>query len=109
MANVLSPQPAVPLTGSFAIYYTVPGSTTFTVTCIHIVNVTGAEQAVWVCIVPSAGSPAEGNALLWQFTIPARGFIEFGAGDEWEENSTLRAKVSTAAGVTLKLAGIETT
>lgn len=109
MANTLKAVAALELTGTFQTVYTVPAVTKFTCAIIHIANTTSSAKTVQVCIVPSAGSPTAANALLWDFSIAANDFIEFGKGDIWLADATLQAKASASSAVVLKLAGIETT
>ena len=107
MTNTLRPVGVTAVSdGSFTTVYTVPGSTTFTASMLHVCNTTVAVVTVRVCLVPPAGSPGTDNAILWDFSIAANDVLELLKGDIWAEGSTLQAKASSA-GVSLKLAGIE--
>lgn len=106
MANALKSVPAVALGVGFTTIYTVPALTDFTVAVIHLCETTGFIVGLHVCVVPAAGSPTNGNALLWNFGISAFGVLELARGQIWLAGDTLQAKGS---GATLHLSGIETT
>lgn len=106
--NVLKALAVTPLTASFTTIYTVPAVTLFTVGMLHLSNVTNSAVTVRLCVVPNAGSPTVGNAILWDFQIAPNDVVELLKGDQWPAQSTLQALGSTLNAVTLKLAGVET-
>lgn len=108
MGNVLKTVDVAQLTGSFATIYTVPGATQFTVTMLHLVNTSGVVVTVRICLVPSAGSPTQSNALFWDFSLAANDVLEVLKGDIWAAGSTLQALAGTTAVINIKLSGIET-
>jgi hypothetical protein len=109
MANTLKPVAVAELTAAFTTLYTVPGATKFTVGQLHLVNASPSAKTVRVCVVPSAGSPLQSNAILWDFSIAANDFIELAKGDIWDTGVTLQALASAGTSVNVKLAGVETT
>lgn len=88
--------------------YTVPASTTFTVTMCHIANTTNAAKTIQLHLVPPAGAAAQANALLYDFSVPANDYVELLKGDIWATGVSLQAKASAANCLNIKLAGIET-
>lgn len=112
MGNVQTPVNIVSLPqGSFASpnpLYTVPGSTTFTVAMLHLVNTNATQATVNVCVVPSAGTAGISNAILWNFPLAPNDVLEIMKGDFWNAGTTLQAYASQT-GVNLKLSGIQTT
>lgn len=57
-------------TGAVATHYTAPGSTKCRVTEIWICNNSGASRTVRMHLVPSGGSAATSNALMYDFAVP---------------------------------------
>ena len=108
MANSLKCVNIVQLGTSFSTIYTVPGSTNFTVSMLHLVN-TGSASTVDVCVVPSGGTAQQSNAIMWQQTITINDVLEILKGDIWNTGTTLQARAQTGSAINLKLAGIETT
>lgn len=102
MANTLKDLGSVAITTSFATAYTVPGATKFVNGVLHIANSTQNPILVRVC----KNGDLAANALLWDFSVPANDFIEFGRGLILSAAETLRVKAD-AAGLTLTGAGIE--
>lgn len=94
------------LTNTFQSLHAVGFGWTHTVKSIHAVNVTAGAVTLSICVCKSGASPSAANALLWQYSIPANDFIEFG------ENVILTAcEIKAAAsqnnGITLFLSGVE--
>ena len=109
MADELRGVPVVALTASFETIYEVPADTKFVVGLIHLCNTIGSSVLVRACLVPAAGSPAEGNALAWDYgvsEVPGSGILELGRGMIWNAGDTLQA---LGDGVSLQLSGIERT
>lgn len=106
MANTLKSIPVVALGAGFSTIYTVPALTSFTVAVVHLCETSGATVAVYVCLVPAAGSPTSANGLLWNFGVAANGVLELARGQIWLPGDMLQAK---GLGTTLHLSGIETT
>ncbi len=112
MANTQKSVPVTQLTTSMSTLYTLPSSTNFTVTMLHICNVTGSAATVRLCLVPNGGSPTAANAILWDFSIAANDVQELLKGDIWIDGAgpaTIQAQASANTSINIKLAGIETT
>lgn len=77
------------------------------VTMLHLVNCTAAPITVQVCVVPSGGTPAQANALMWDFSLPANDLIEIGDGLLMAPGSSLQALASAGASVNLTFSGLE--
>lgn len=88
--------------------YTVPALTQFTVGVISIANTTNAAKTIRLYRVPSAGAAAQANAILFDFSIPANDFIEFGRGRQWLAGDIIKARASAATSLNIEIAGIET-
>jgi len=110
MANSLRPIAItiLPASGLVPIYFT-PHITTFTVSMIHISNVSSSGVNTRICLVPSGSAAAIGNALIWDISVPANDFIEFGKGDIYAAGYSLHGKASADNSINIKVAGIETT
>lgn len=73
--------PVTPLTDAFVqIFVPIAGHNYFQVGCIHINNVTTNVQTIRLCMVSSTDTPSISNSLLWDFSLEANNFIEFGEG-----------------------------
>ena len=107
MADTLQPGAVTPLLTSFAVLYTVPAATKAVVALLRLVNTSGAAVTVRLCVVPSAGSPAVGNALLWDFSVAANDFIDMGRGLSLPAEASVRALASADSVVNLKLDVVE--
>jgi hypothetical protein len=83
------------LTAAFATVYTVYPAYWGRVSMIHLDNSTGSDVTVRLCLVAPSGTPIEDNAMLWDFTIPANDFIEFGDGYWLPPSSSLQASCSS--------------
>jgi len=79
----------------------------FRVDIVHLSNVTPAAHTVQVCYVPSGGVPAVGNAVLWDFNVPANDFIEFGEGDYLTPLTTIWALASVDDSINMRVAGTQ--
>lgn len=79
----------------------------FTVKNIHVTNTTNVAATVRVCLVPSAGAAGQNNALVWDLSIDANKFIEFGEGLKFPPGSSLVAAAGAANSVNLFLCGTE--
>lgn len=108
MSNTLTSTVVTQLTTGFQTIYTVPGSTTFSLSQMHFCNTTNAPVTVRVCIVPSAGSPAQANAILWDYSIAANDILEIMKGDVWTTGVTCQALAGGGSAINMKVSGIQT-
>jgi len=108
MANSLKCVNIVQLGTGFSTIYTVPASTNFTVSMLHLVN-TGSTSTVDVCVVPNGGTAQQSTSILWQYNIAINDVLELLKGDIWNTGTTLQARAQTGGTINVKLAGIETT
>ena len=92
----------VQLTTAFQSVAAVPPGVTYALKLIHLTNTTNAPRTVQVCYVPATDTPTQSNALLWDFSIPANDFLEFGEGDVLSAGSSIRAKASANTALNLK-------
>ena len=97
----------VSLVGTFTVIHTVYKDRWFRVTCIHVANVTGADDTLQVCIVPSGGTPVSGSALVWNFTVPKNDFCEFGESLWLAPASSIQALCATPHALNFHLSGLE--
>ena len=95
------------LTNAFKTIYTVNNQRWFTVKSIHIANSSAGAVTVQVCFVFAGGSPAAGNAAIWNFSIPANDFIEWGAGLKLPPSATVQALASAGTSINLWISGVE--
>lgn len=95
------------LTAGFQTLYTVNNARWFRATCFHLVNVTASARTVRLCVVPPAGAASAVNALLWDFSVPANDFIEFGEGLKVPPASTIQVMASAISALNLFLSGVE--
>lgn len=76
------------LAAVYAVIYAVPAGKTALLKNLTLTNTTGADAVVSLHIVPAGQSPALGNALLYNLTVPALGMFDWQglhvleAGDE---------------------------
>lgn len=110
MASVTIPQYQVSkmltLGVGFLVVHPVNPGRWFTVRNIHIANSSGAPVTVQVCFV-FGGSPAQGNSALWNFSVPANDFIEWGEGQKLPPGSSVQALASSGTSVNIWVSGIE--
>lgn len=98
-------QGMISLTASFQTVLTVNASLSLTVKMMHLVNTSGSAVTVRICYVPSGGTANVGNAALWDFSLPANDFMEFGEGHELEGGTTIQASAGIADVVNLFASG----
>jgi hypothetical protein len=94
------------LTGAFAVAHSVSPSRWLTIRNIHIANTSAAPVTVQVCFVFQGSSPIQGNSAIWNFSIPANDFIEWGDGQKLPPKSTVQASASANV-INFWLSGIE--
>ena len=108
MTNALKVVAPFAVQDSFSDIYTPGGGVTFTTGVIHIANTHTAAVTLELCI-DDGGGDVQTNALLWDISIPANDFIEFGQGIILAAGSSLSAKASVTDKIIINLSGIETT
>jgi hypothetical protein len=74
---------------------------------IHLANTTGGAITVRICTVLPGGTPTQANALLWDYSIAANAYVEFGKDLVLLWGVSLQASASVGASVTLTFAGQE--
>jgi hypothetical protein len=75
---------------------------------IHISNGGAVAAIVTVCLLPNATTvPAQGNALIWEFSLAANDFLEFGEGILMSPGYFLVALAAPDDVVLLQFSGIE--
>lgn len=97
------------LTNAFQIVHAVNYQRWLTVKNIHIANVTAGAITVQICFVFIGVTPISGNASIWNFSVPANDFIEFGEGQKLPPGTTVQALASAGASINVWLSGIEET
>ena len=95
------------LTTAFGLVHTVSANRWMTVRNVHISNTTAGAVPVQVCFVFPGSSPAAGNAALWNFSIPANDFIEWGDGQKLPPGTSVQALAGSGSAINLWLSGIE--
>lgn len=78
---------------------------TLVISIIRITNTTGGAVTVSLCYVPDGGTAADNNAVLWQFSLGANDFLEFGQGDVISPATTIQAKASANTSITMRVSG----
>ena len=99
-------QSAIAASPTVTTVYTVPASTRTLLKDIDISNTTGGAITVRVYLVPSAGSPATSNALLYNISIATATTLQWTGTQIMTAGDTLRAEAS-ATGLTLTASGAE--
>jgi len=95
--------------GSFVTIHTVNTTRWLRFENIHLVNATAVAVTVQFCIVPAGGAAAATNALLWNFSIPANDFIEFGEGLRLGPGGLVRGSAGAGNAITATVCGVEKT
>lgn len=95
------------LTDAFSQIHAVNFQRTLTVRMIHLVNLTAGAVAVTVCFVPPGETAVAGTAILWDFSIPANDFIEFGEGFVLPSSWTIQAKAGANNSIMIWVCGGE--
>lgn len=97
----------LPLTNAFQTLYQNNNVLSLTVSIFRITNVTAGAITVSMCYVPPGGTANAANAVIWDFSVPANNFIEFGKGDIIDPSVSIQAKASANNSITVKLSGIQ--
>jgi hypothetical protein len=95
------------LTTAFGLVHTVATNRWLTIKNVHISNFSAGPVAVQVCFVPSGASPVSGNSALWNFSVPANDFIEWGDGQRLPPGASVQALASAGTAINLWISGIE--
>jgi hypothetical protein len=96
----------VSLTTGFQLIHQTNAHRAFTLNMIRLTNVTAAAVTVQVCYAPTGQAASAANAVLWDFSIPANDFIEFGEGDIVRDAS-IQALASANDAVNIRISGTE--
>lgn len=84
--------------------YTALSSSASHIDCINFCNTTASAIDVSMFIVPSGGTYGTGNALFYNFTMPAKTTVLWQGSVVMPANSTLQA-IAAGAGVTVNVTG----
>lgn len=95
------------LTSGFQTALTVYDAFVLTLKMVHLVNTSAVPVTVQLCYVPKGGVPAADNAALWDYSIPAHDFLEFGEGHQLDPGTTIQALASADNVVNLFASGTE--
>lgn len=95
------------LSAAFQTIHTVYRTRQLTISIIHLVNCTAAPVTVQLCFVPSGGTPAQANAALWTYSIPAHDFIQLSEGQILPSDYSVQALASAPSAINLLIAGRE--
>lgn len=94
------------ITTGFTTLYTTPATTRTYIKDINICNTTGISCTVTVCLVPSSGSAAAGNALIYNLTLFGSDLYRWQGVQIMNEGDTLQVQAS-ATGATITVSGGE--
>lgn len=97
---------AISVTPTVDTVYTVPALTRTLLKSMDICNTTAVDKTVRVFLVPSAGSPIAGNALLYDFTIPANQIFSWNGIQNLNIGDTIQTSANLA-GLTAHFSGGE--
>lgn len=95
------------LTAVTATLYTAPLAVTFIFKLIRVCNTSNAAVPVRLYFVPVNGAAAQSNAALYDFSVPANDFIEFGEGQVLLPGGLIQASAGTPAVVNVQVSGVE--
>lgn len=95
------------LTGAFQTVYTVNSHRWLTVTRLLLTNTTSGAKTVQVCFVPNGASPVAANAALWDYSLNANTYLEWGEGIVLPPLTTIKALASAGTAVNLLVCGTE--
>lgn len=93
--------------GAFVTVHTVNNARWLRISCLHLANVTNAAVTVRLCLVPAGATAVIGNALVYDFSIPAFDFLEFGEGLRLGPNGLIRGQANAANAINCFLSGVE--
>ncbi len=96
------------ITAAATTLYTVPASTRTMVKDLDICNTTGGTLTVDVYLVPSAGSAATTNALLYGASVTANSTLQWAGTQVLNTGDTIQIKAS-GLGLTITASGGEAT
>ena len=92
---------------AFAPVYTVSFARWSTIKNIHIANSSAGAVAVKVCFVFQGLTPLQGNAALWNFSVPGNDFIEYGEGIKLPPGTSVQGLAASANVINLWLSATE--
>lgn len=95
------------LTGAFQTVHTVDSHRWLTVSNIHLTNTSNSAATIRMCFVAPGSSASEANAVLWDFSLDANDFLEYGEGVILFPNWTIQALASALTSITVHVFGIE--
>lgn len=97
----------IQLGNSVATHYTVPGSTTTIVKQIALCNTSANNRTVDVHLVPSGGTAAVGNAIVYNVVVDATSTTFVNLSAVMAAGDFLAAKAQVASAVTMHSFGIQ--
>jgi hypothetical protein len=95
------------LGAAFATAYTSNFARWTTIRKILLANTTAGAVTVQLCFVIQGTSPSQGNAVLWNYSVPANTFVELGADQKLPPGTAVQALAGSANAVNLFLSAIE--
>ena len=95
------------LSNAFQIVHAVDSHRWLNVSNIHVANVSNSDSTVRICLVAPGDTATQSNAVIWDFTIAAADFLEFGEGMILEPNWTIQALAADNLAMTIQVFGIE--
>jgi len=87
--------------------HTVYRDRVLTIGMVHLANVTAGAITVQLHYVPSGGTAAVGNAVLYDFSVAANDFEELNVGQLLPEGTAIVAACSVDNAVNILLSGLE--
>lgn len=91
------------LTDAFATVFEAVKGPRRVVAMVHLANVSGSAVLVSVCECPTGVVADVGNAMIWEYSIPANDFFEFGEGVFVNVGNRIQAKCSVSGAANIKL------
>lgn len=91
----------------FTTVHTVNSHRWLFVESIHITNTTNGAVTIELCVVPTGGTASTANALLWDHSIAANDFLEFGWSTRVPPLGTIKAKGSANNALMIQVTGYE--
>jgi len=95
------------LTIAEQLVYVVSQHVKLTIKLLRLSNVTGSAVTVRLYFAPPNGTGATTNAVLYDFSIAANEFIEFGEGQILYDSFVIRGSCSVDNAVNVILCGLE--
>ena len=92
---------------SLTTLYTVPGSTTTIVKQVALCNTAAANRTVTLHLVPSAGTAASANAILFDVAVDSKSTTFVNLSAVMATGDTIQASASVAASVSIHSFGIQ--